>query len=192
MHRSLFQTGIAFPATPLGQPSGCHIPLWNSSILNMHLLSVIVHMHGCGTCQMYQLHTCCTCSAELLKLLGVYRSPEEHIQLTPCSMTCIRLILIFLYKISWMKAKRNTGKSERISQIPVRKMAGMSFSTTGSVIPLAIHTHYKHTTWRSWDKYTLQAISIYRLFILKLGVAYLILRPSFSVWDRISAQGLLA
>lgn len=108
------------------------------------------------------------------------------------SMRCITHILTFLYKISWMKVMRHTGKSERISQIPVRKMAGMSISTPGSVIPLTIHTHYNHTTGRSWDKYTLQAISIYRLFILTLDFAYLILRPLFSVWERISVHGLLA
>lgn len=56
------------------------------------------------------------------------------------------------------KAMGHTGKSERMSWIPIRKMAEMSIGTTGSVIPLAIHTHYKHTTGRSWDKYTLQAI----------------------------------
>lgn len=129
-------------------------------------IECILHMHGSGTCQIYQLHRWCTCSARLqfhrcwsycvCVHICTYcvriDSWTAHTAESLC-MRCIRRIFIFLYKISSVKAMRHSVKSERISQTPVRKMAGMSIITTGSVSPLTIYTHYYPTTGRSWDIY---------------------------------------
>lgn len=103
-------------------------------------IECIVHMRGCGTCQIYQLHPCCTCSAKLFCRCWSYCVCMDQLKSTHSCLPvrCSRHILMFLYKISWMKVIRHTGKSGRISQIPVRKMAGMSISTAGFVIPFTI------------------------------------------------------
>ena len=166
MHRSLFQPGIFFHATSLDfwlDPSTS----WMSYILikwsrfEYVCIDCVVHMqwvwHIPDILIAYMLYCWATCSAKLM----FHMWWSYYICIDQLNSTYSWLPIPALHQahphISLQdflnQSMRDTSKSERISQMPVWKMAEKSISTIGSVIPFTI-LQYNHLTGRSWDRDT--------------------------------------